>query len=225
MLIESAREKGTIGVGFSGGKDSTVALDLVRRVDPDAPAAFFDSGLEYPETYEIVAHHRVETIYPQWSLPQMLRHGGYWGAEAIDPDARFDFFAFLIGEPSARWVATRGIEVLALGLRGAESSGRGISARSRGPLFYARTEGLWRLCPLAHWTTDDVWAYLAGRGLRYHPAYDRMVEAGIPRDRQRVSTLLGLSAANSGRLAFLRATYPDLFRRLCAEFPMIARWT
>lgn len=38
-------------VAFSGGKDSLVVLDLVRQVAPETPVAFFDSGLEFPETY------------------------------------------------------------------------------------------------------------------------------------------------------------------------------
>ena len=36
-------------VSFSGGKDSTVLLDLVRRINPNIPAVFSNTGLEYPE--------------------------------------------------------------------------------------------------------------------------------------------------------------------------------
>ena len=36
-------------VSFSGGKDSTVLLDIVRKNYPDIPAVFMDTGLEYPE--------------------------------------------------------------------------------------------------------------------------------------------------------------------------------
>lgn len=43
-----------IYISFSGGKDSTVLLDLVRRVFPDTPAVFVDTGLEYPEIREFV---------------------------------------------------------------------------------------------------------------------------------------------------------------------------
>ena len=41
-------------MSFSGGKDSTVLLDLVRRICPDVPAVFVDTGLEYPELREFV---------------------------------------------------------------------------------------------------------------------------------------------------------------------------
>ncbi len=39
-------------VAFSGGKDSPIVLALARRVEPDVPVVFFDSGLDYPETYD-----------------------------------------------------------------------------------------------------------------------------------------------------------------------------
>ena len=45
---------GKVAVSFSGGKDSTVLLDLARRAFPDLPAVFVDTGLEYPEIREFV---------------------------------------------------------------------------------------------------------------------------------------------------------------------------
>ena len=39
---------GNVYIGFSGGKDSTVLRDLVRRIYPDVPSVFADTGLEYP---------------------------------------------------------------------------------------------------------------------------------------------------------------------------------
>ena len=46
--------EGQVYVSFSGGKDSTVLLDLVRKIYPDVPAVFADTGLEYPEIREFV---------------------------------------------------------------------------------------------------------------------------------------------------------------------------
>lgn len=36
-------------VSFSGGKDSTVLLDIARKMYPEIEAVFVDTGLEYPE--------------------------------------------------------------------------------------------------------------------------------------------------------------------------------
>lgn len=45
---------GDVYVSFSGGKDSTVLLDLVRGIYPEVEAVFVDTGLEYPEIREFV---------------------------------------------------------------------------------------------------------------------------------------------------------------------------
>lgn len=45
---------GKVYISFSGGKDSTVLLDLVRKEFPDTVAVYCDTGLEYPELKEFV---------------------------------------------------------------------------------------------------------------------------------------------------------------------------
>ena len=45
---------GDVYISFSGGKDSTVLLDLVRSEFPDDPAVFINTGLEYPEIVDFV---------------------------------------------------------------------------------------------------------------------------------------------------------------------------
>lgn len=226
--IEEAASIGRTGVSYSGGKDSTVLLSLVRQVVPSAPAAFYDSGCEYPEVYELVEHYDVQTIKPQRSLLEMCRYGGYWGYggdDLVDKDAEFAFFEFLIGEPSARFVHEQALAVMAMGLRAEESAGRRMSAYKRGELYQVKS-GLWHFCPLAKWTHNDIWAFIASRHLRYNAVYDRMAALGIPRERWRISALLGLcGAATLGRYAYLRQIDPALFRRLAAEFPKIANYT
>lgn len=46
-------------VSFSGGKDSTVLLDIVKGMYPDVPAVFCDTGLEYPEVRELALRKAV----------------------------------------------------------------------------------------------------------------------------------------------------------------------
>lgn len=45
---------GDIYISFSGGKDSTVLLDIARKLYPDIEAVFVDTGLEYPEVRDHV---------------------------------------------------------------------------------------------------------------------------------------------------------------------------
>lgn len=57
--------EGQVYVSFSGGKDSTVLLDLARRCYPDIEAVFCDTGLEYPEIREFVKSKKnVTWIHP-----------------------------------------------------------------------------------------------------------------------------------------------------------------
>ena len=65
-------------VSFSGGKDSTVLLDLVRRIFPDCPAVYVDTGLEYPEIREFVQSiPNVTILKPEKNFKQVVLEYGY----------------------------------------------------------------------------------------------------------------------------------------------------
>lgn len=69
---------GNITVSFSGGKDSTVLLDLTRRAFPDVPAAFVDTGLEYPEIRAFVKSvPNVDWLRPELSFNRVIEEYGY----------------------------------------------------------------------------------------------------------------------------------------------------
>ena len=65
-------------VSFSGGKDSTVLLDIVRRDYPDILAVFFDTGLEFPEIREFVKTiDNVDWVKPKLTFKQTIDKYGY----------------------------------------------------------------------------------------------------------------------------------------------------
>lgn len=70
-------ENGTY-ISFSGGKDSTALLHLVRSVFPNVPAVFVDTGLEYPEIKKFVkSFDNVEIIRPKMMFNQVLDKYGF----------------------------------------------------------------------------------------------------------------------------------------------------
>lgn len=76
---------GAVYVSFSGGKDSTVLLDIARKCYPDIKAVFVNTGLEYPEIRKFaLSFDNVEEIYPRW--------GRAAKAHGKEPDDIITFF-------------------------------------------------------------------------------------------------------------------------------------
>lgn len=65
-------------VSFSGGKDSTVLLHIVRELYPDVEAVFVNTGLEYPEIQRFVkTFDNVTILRPKMRFDEVIRTYGY----------------------------------------------------------------------------------------------------------------------------------------------------
>lgn len=79
-IREWVSEFGTSGVyvSFSGGKDSTVLLHIVRQMYPDIEAVFVNTGLEYPEIQSFVrTFENVTILRPKMRFDDVIRKYGY----------------------------------------------------------------------------------------------------------------------------------------------------
>lgn len=69
---------GKVYVAFSGGKDSTVLLHIVRQIYPDVPAVFVDTGLEFPEVREFARQQEnVIVRRPEINFRRVIETYGY----------------------------------------------------------------------------------------------------------------------------------------------------
>ena len=64
-------------MSYSGGKDSTVLLDIVRKMYPDVPAVFSDTGLEYPEVRELALRNADVVVRPGMTFKDVIERYGY----------------------------------------------------------------------------------------------------------------------------------------------------
>ena len=74
------REFGEDGVyvSFSGCKDSTVLLHIVRNMYPDVEAVFVNTGLEYPEIQKFVkTFDNVTILRPKMRFDEVIKKYGY----------------------------------------------------------------------------------------------------------------------------------------------------
>lgn len=194
-------------VSISGGKDSTVLLDLVRRVDPAVPAIWSDDELEHDETVAFVR-----------AVPNHLTVVGH-ATHAEWFTSWTDLPAFRPPEPDAIpipglmdvWSIDAGYDGAFIGLRAEENRHRRIRSARFGPL-HRHASGQWRATPIQHWTVDDVWAYIAARDLPYNPVYDTLAQIGVPRPEQRVGPLPLAQGWH------LKRGWPELFARLEARY-------
>lgn len=86
-LIEDARETvrcwheswgGNVYVAFSGGKDSTVLLHLVRSMYPKVVGVFNNTGLEWPEIIKFVrTFDNIVELRPKIPFHKVIKNYGY----------------------------------------------------------------------------------------------------------------------------------------------------
>ena len=79
-IIEWVNEYGIEGVyvAFSGGKDSTVLLHIVRSLYPNVEGVFANTGNEFPEIVQFVRkQENIKWVKPRKSFAKVLKEEGY----------------------------------------------------------------------------------------------------------------------------------------------------
>lgn len=177
-LREILEKHKRIAVGFSGGKDSTVILDIIRKVDNNIIAVFCNTGVEHKLTYEYIK--RVENVIwlkpektfwecvDQYGLPQLKikahSHGNrccYWLKE----------------RPMINFVKENNIDLVIDGLTVPESRQRLMFLRHYGQYHFVKGWNCYKFHPISEWTAQDVWDYIRLNNLDYNKIYDPPVDA------------------------------------------------
>lgn len=167
-------------VAFSGGKDSVVLLELVKRALPRTAfmVIFGDTGMEFPDTYDVVK-----------KIEEQCKEEGvafYTARSRFKPEESWKLF----GPPSRvlRWCCTvhKSVpqtlmirEILGkrdytgldfVGVRGHESATR---AEYEYENYGKKQKGQYSFNPLLEWSAAEVWAYIFFRNLVVNNAYKK----------------------------------------------------
>jgi len=203
-------------IAFSGGKDSTCVLNLVREQRPETIAVHFDADCNFPEV-DIAVNNMPNCLIRKSDEPY------------LETLSRFNFgedegdftMKSTVWNPIKRLISEFNFDGVCYGLRAAESHGRRMNAK-RGAVFQYKRDDLWACQPIVKWNYNDVWAYIVSSNLNYCGTYDKMWD--MPEDDQRVSYWAGETKRTYGRWAWLKRNYPDLFNLLRAKFPEAASY-
>lgn len=69
---------GDVWISFSGGKDSTVLVDIVRSIYPNIPAIFSNTGLEYPEILRFIkTKDNIRWVRPKKKFEDVIKRYGF----------------------------------------------------------------------------------------------------------------------------------------------------
>jgi len=76
--VESWGGPDQVYVAFSGGKDSTALLHIVRSLYPTVPGVFCNTGLEFPEIVQFVKQHEnIEILHPRIPFHKVIEKYGW----------------------------------------------------------------------------------------------------------------------------------------------------
>jgi phosphoadenosine phosphosulfate reductase len=154
--LETFPGRVALSVSF-GGASGMALLDLTMQIDPKTRVFFVDTELLFPETYALVRRVEerygisVDAVTPRQTVAeQAAAHGdALWSR---DPDACCNLRKV---EPLRRYLAD--VDAWITGVRRDQST-----SRSWLPVTaWNETSGVVKVAPLADWTNDDVWAYVA----------------------------------------------------------------
>ena len=176
-VIRQADERYSDGfMTFSGGKDSTVLLDLVYGVNPGILIVSIDTGFEYEETIkfinETVEKYSLNHIYIKPSEEDKQAIDRLYGDKFIF-DGRYKccehkkptMNKFLLKNNFSYWVT---------GLRREETPNRrNLSIVQDVTMPEANHLIISKINPLALWKEGEIWLYIKENKLSYHPLYDK----------------------------------------------------
>jgi phosphoadenosine phosphosulfate reductase len=167
-IIEAAYKKWgkSLGIAFTGRKDSSVMMHLVICTLKEIPEVMFiDHGLHFQESYETL-----EKLEKKWKLKVHRVADKNLLAKLEkeeDPDRKREILAQLKIKSIKNTMRKYKWKALMSAIRWDENPARG------GENYFSKRKGHWRVHPILHWKEGDIWKYIKEKKIPYNPLYDK----------------------------------------------------
>jgi 3'-phosphoadenosine 5'-phosphosulfate sulfotransferase (PAPS reductase)/FAD synthetase len=155
----------SIGIAFTGRKDSSVMMKLIMSQTDKVPKAFFiDHGLHFKESYE-----QINKLINLWNLDvdyaanhkllkKLKREKNKENKSEIIAEFKIHTIRDIIRK--YKWKA------LFTAIRWDENP-----ARSK-EKYFSKRNGHYRVHPMLHWEEGDIWDYIKANDIPYNQLYD-----------------------------------------------------
>lgn len=167
-------------VAFSGGKDSEVLLDLVRKALPKKSfvVIFGDTGMEFPDTYKVV--DKIKKSCEESEIPFYTARSHFKPCESwrlFGPPARVLRWCCSVHKSTPQTLRLREITgkdnyigLDYVGVRKHESTARSEYEYEN---FGKKQKGQFSFNAILDWTSAEVWLYLFRYSLPINEAYKK----------------------------------------------------
>lgn len=215
-----------IGFQFSGGRDSTAALYMLRPYWDRMTVYHLDTGDQFPETRAVVdrveqdvqivrIHSDVHAVRDRYGLASDLvpvdntEPGRLVSGRDVRLISRYECCYRSLMEPMHARMKADGITLIVRGQRSDEYA--------KPPLVSGQAQdGFEVLYPIEAWSGDQVSRHLAEQGLPVAPFYEQ--------GARRAPECMGCTAWwDEGRSAYLKANHPEAHVRFVANMAVVRR--
>lgn len=167
-------------VAFSGGKDSAVLLDLVKKALPKGSfvVVFGDTGMEFPDTYDVIEKTRQsceEEKIPFYIAESHLEPKKSW--EIFGPPSRVLRWCCSVHKSTPQTLKLREITgkdnyigLAFVGVRAQESATR---AEYEYENYGKKQKGQYSHNSILEWTSAEVWLYIYANDILINEAYKK----------------------------------------------------
>jgi phosphoadenosine phosphosulfate reductase len=163
------RFDGRIAVASAFGPEGMVLIDIAARLRPDVQVFTLDTGLFFPETYDLIGEVErrygitIERVKPALTVEQQAaQHRPFLWQHSPD---RCCYMRKV--EPLRRKLAT--LDAWIAAIRRDQTSDRAHAQK----VDWDAKFGLVKINPLCDWSSEMVWDYVRRNNLPYNPLHER----------------------------------------------------